>query len=65
MSPIRTSVESITQLTVWSLRHTQTLSDARNIGLLKEPRIRTLNGGTYADSRDLEEARFIIQLGSS
>lgn len=60
-----TSIESTTQLTVWPPRHTQTLSDARNLRLLKEPRIRALNGGTYADSRDLEKARLIIQFGSS
>jgi hypothetical protein len=60
-----TSIESTTQLTVWPPRHTQTLSDARNLRLLKEPRIRALNSGTYADSRDLEKARLIIQFGSS
>jgi hypothetical protein len=60
-----TSIESTTQLTVWPHRHTQTLSDARNLRLLKEPRIRTLNGGAYADSRDLEKARLIIQSGGS
>lgn len=65
MSLILTSVESTAQLTDRAHRHTQAFSHARNLGLLKEPRIRALYGGTYADSRDLEEARLIIQFGSS
>jgi hypothetical protein len=46
-------------------RPTQTLSDAGNLRLPKEPGVCALYGGTYADSRDLEETWYIVQSGSA
>lgn len=59
------SIPLTPQLIVWSLRSSQTLSDARDFRLPQEPRICAIYGRAYAHSGNMEEAGLAVQPGSS